>query len=167
MRERVHCFLGDQPAPQRLVNGLLDQILVYMAGLEQIQNRSQRTRSSNAMHVLDVAVAEIGSVNIRISGIRLLRRKCLGTVMCSFEGMISESRETYSGVVTVGALSNFLTILRPKIPEHEIGAFRSGKSREPIDSTVLPDPVSHLNMVSVGILGNTRADCLFGRKKPC
>jgi OmpA family len=54
--------------------------------------------------------------------------------------------KTESRVVTVGALSNFLTILRPKIPEHQIGAFRSGKSREPIDSTVDPDPVSHLDM---------------------
>ena len=143
-----------------------------MARLEQIQNRPQWTRSSHAVHVLDVGVAEIGSVKDQNFRDSTVATKMLGTRHVQLRGHdIGKLVKTESGVVTVGALRNFLTILRPKIPEHQIGAFRSGKSREPIDSTVLPDPVSHLNMVGVGFLGNARANGLFGRKKallgPC
>ena len=51
-------------SPRRdcLVDSLPDEILVYMASLEQIQNRAQWACNSHSLHLFDVAFVEISSV---------------------------------------------------------------------------------------------------------
>src|SRR5260370_20159648 len=60
--QAVNLFHGDEPAPHCLVDSLPDEISVYMAGLEKIQNRVQWACNSHSLHLFDIAFAEIISV---------------------------------------------------------------------------------------------------------
>src|ERR1700722_5163338 len=68
-------------------------------------------------------------------------------------------------VMTVCSLRHFLPVLRPEIPQHQVWSFRSREFGEPINSTVLANPVSCLHMVGMHLLGKPRAYRLFCREK--
>src|ERR1700733_14856310 len=73
--------------------------------------------------------------------------------------------KTECRVMTVCSLGHFLPVLRPEIPQHQVRAFRSREFGEPINSTVLANPVSCLHMVGMHLLGKPRAYRLFCREK--
>jgi hypothetical protein len=66
------------------------------------------------------------------------------------------------GVMTVGPFRDFLSILGPEIPKHQVRALRSRKIGKPIDSSVLTNPVSGVHMVGVRLLGEPRPSGLLG-----
>src|SRR5712672_103372 len=67
--------------------------------------------------------------------------------------------------MAVNALLNFLPVLRPQIPEHEVRSLGCRKIGEPVDSVVLANPVSGVHMVRMHLSGEPRPDGLFGREK--
>src|SRR5882757_9897696 len=67
--------------------------------------------------------------------------------------------------MAVNALLNFLPVLRPQIPEHEVRSLGCRKIGEPVDSAVLANPVSGVHMVRMHLFGEPRPDGLFGREK--
>src|SRR5260370_4167116 len=71
-----------------------------------------------------------------------------------------------SRVVPVRAFQNFLTILRPQIPKHQIRALRRGKIGQPINTTMLPDPVSDFHVVGMGLFRESCSRGLLGREEP-
>src|ERR1700679_3754497 len=73
--------------------------------------------------------------------------------------------KTERRVMTVCSLGHFLPVLRPEIPQHQVRAFRRREFGEPINSTVLANPVSRLHMVGMHLLGKPRAYRLFCREK--
>src|ERR1700689_4630254 len=73
--------------------------------------------------------------------------------------------KTERRVMTVCSLGHFLPVLRPEIPQHQVRAFRSREFGEPINSTVLANPVSRLHMVGMHLLGKPCAYRLFCREK--
>ena len=108
MRQCVDLFLADEPAPHRLVDGLTDQISVHMAGLEQVQNRTQWACNSHAVHLLQVTFGKICSVknqNFRDSAVAA---KMFGVCHMQLRGHdIGEFVKTESRVVTVGSFRNW------------------------------------------------------------
>jgi hypothetical protein len=64
--------------------------------------------------------------------------------------------------MTVGARRNFLSVLRPEIPEHQVRSLRCRKVGKSVDAAVLPNPVSRMYMVGVRLLCETCSDGLFG-----
>src|ERR1700722_4889937 len=70
------------------------------------------------------------------------------------------------GAMAIGSLGNLGSILRPEIPQHQVGPVGRRKIGEPIDSAMLPNPVSGADMVGVSRFGETRSSRLFGGKKP-
>src|SRR5580765_6725221 len=68
-------------------------------------------------------------------------------------------------VMTVRSLRNFLPVLRPEIPQHQVRPFRSGEFGKPIDSAVFANPVSGVHVVGVHLLGESRADGLLRREE--
>src|ERR1700737_404568 len=79
---------------------------------------------------------------------------------------IGELVKTESCVVAVGAFRNFLTILRPQIPKRQIRALRRGKIGQPINTTMLPDPVSDFHVVGMGLFGESCSRGLLGGEEP-
>ena len=73
--------------------------------------------------------------------------------------------KTKSRIMAVNALGNFLPVLRPQIPEHEVRSLGCRKIGEPVDSAVLSNPVSGVHMVRMHLFGEPRPDGLFGREK--
>lgn len=67
--------------------------------------------------------------------------------------------------MTVRSLRNFLPVLRPEIPQHQVRPFGNGELGKPIDSAVFPNPVSGFHVVRVHLLGESRADGLFSREE--
>ena len=67
-----------------------------------------------------------------------------------------------SRVVAVSALGNFLAVLRPKIPEHQIRAVGCRKLRQAIDSAMLADPISDADVVRMSFLAKSRVYGLLG-----
>src|SRR6266436_5254006 len=131
-----------------------------MAGLEQIQNRAQWACNSHTLHLFDIAFVEISSVknqNFRDSAVA---SKMFGDCHVQLRGHdVGEFVKTESCVVTVCAFRNFLTILRPQIPKHQIRALRRGKIGQPVNTTMLPHPVSDLDMIGMGFF---RESCPLG-----
>src|SRR5208282_1315817 len=79
---------------------------------------------------------------------------------------IGEFVKTESRVVTVCAFRNFLTILRPQIPKHQIRALRCGKIGHPINTTMLPDPVSDFHVVCMGLFRESCSRGLLRGEEP-
>ncbi len=74
--------------------------------------------------------------------------------------------KTESRVVAVCAFRNLLTILRPQIPKHQIRALRRGKIGQPINTTMLPDPVSDFHVVGMSFFGESCSRGLLGGEEP-
>ena len=70
--------------------------------------------------------------------------------------------KTERRVMTVCSLGHFLPVLRPEIPQHQVWSFRSREFGEPINSTVLANPVSGVHVIGVRLLGEPRPNGLFG-----
>src|SRR6267154_687694 len=73
--------------------------------------------------------------------------------------------KTKSRIMAVNAIGNFLPVLRPQIPEHEVRSLGCRKIGEAVDSAVLANPVSGVHMVRMHLFGEPRPDGRFGREK--
>jgi hypothetical protein len=63
------------------------------------------------------------------------------------------------------SLGGLSPIPRPEGPKHQIRALASRKAGQPIDSPMLTNPVSRLNVVRVSILREPRSFRLLGREE--
>jgi hypothetical protein len=70
-----------------------------------------------------------------------------------------------SSLMAVDSLGGLSPIPGPERPKHEVGALASRKARQPIDSPMLTNPVSRLNVVRVSILREPRSFSLLGREE--
>ena len=69
------------------------------------------------------------------------------------------------GIVAVYALDFLVPVPGPKGPKDKVGPIRCGKKRQPVDTTVLTDPVSCVYMVGMCVFGETSRLGLLGREK--
>ena len=70
-----------------------------------------------------------------------------------------------SSLMAVDSLGELLAIPRPQRPKHQVGPLPSRKAGQPIDSPVLTDPVSRLNVIRVRILREPRSFGLLRREE--
>ena len=70
-----------------------------------------------------------------------------------------------SSLMAVDSLRDLSSIPRPERPKHQIRAVTTWKASQPIDSPMFTNPVSHLNVVRVGILRETRSLSLLRGEK--
>jgi hypothetical protein len=70
-----------------------------------------------------------------------------------------------SGLVAEDSLGGLSPIPGPERPKHQVRAFASRKAGQPIDSPMLPNPVSGLNVVRVSILREPRSFGLLRREE--
>jgi len=70
-----------------------------------------------------------------------------------------------SSLVAVDSLNSFSPIPGPERPKHQVGALTSWKAGQPIDSPMLPNPVSSLDVVRVSILCEPRSFGLLRREE--
>jgi len=70
-----------------------------------------------------------------------------------------------SSLMAVDSLGSLSPIPGPKRPKHQVRALASRKTRQPIDSPMLTNPVSRLNVVRVRIFRKPRSFGLFGREE--
>jgi hypothetical protein len=67
--------------------------------------------------------------------------------------------------MAVNSLVGPSPIPSPKRPEHQVGALASRKPGQPVDSSMLANPVFYLNVVWMSILGESRSFSLLGSEK--
>jgi hypothetical protein len=70
-----------------------------------------------------------------------------------------------SSLMAVDSLGGFSSIPGPERPKHQVRAFASRKAGQPIDSPMLTNPVSRLNVVRVSILREPRSFSLLRREE--
>jgi len=78
---------------------------------------------------------------------------------------VREIVKAQSSLMAVDSLSGLSPIPRPERPKHQVRTLASRKVSQPIDSAMLTNPVSHLNVVWVSILREPRSFSLLGREK--
>src|SRR5258708_26523761 len=138
-----------------------------MAGLDQIPHRPQWACNSHSLHLFDIAFAEISSVKNQDFRDSAVASKMHGDCHVQLRGHdIGKFVKTESRIVTVCAFRNFLTILRPQIPKHQIRALWCGKIGQPINTTMLPDPVSDFHVVGMGLFSESSSRGLLGGEEP-
>jgi hypothetical protein len=81
-------------------------------------------------------------------------RHCIGKVV-----------KAQSSLMAVDSLRDLSTIPGPERPKRQIRALVSRKAGQPIDSAMLTNPVSRLNVVRVSILRETRSLGLLCREE--
>jgi len=69
------------------------------------------------------------------------------------------------GLMAVHSLGELSPIPGPERPNHQVRALASRKAGQPIDSPMLTNPVSRLNVVRVSILREPRSFSLLGREE--
>jgi len=75
---------------------------------------------------------------------------------------IVEAQRRLMAVDSLGGLSS---ISGPERPKHQVRALASRKAGQPIDSPMLTNPVSRLNVIRVSILREPRSFSLLRREK--
>ena len=70
-----------------------------------------------------------------------------------------------SSLMAVNSLGDLSSTPGPERPKHQVRALASRKAGQPIDSAMLPNPVSRLNVVRVSILREPGSFSLFGREE--
>ena len=70
-----------------------------------------------------------------------------------------------SCLMAVDSLVGLSSIPGPERPKHQVRALASRKARQPIDSPMLTNPVSRLNVIRVSILREPRSLGLFRREE--
>jgi hypothetical protein len=77
-------------------------------------------------------------------------------------GKIVQGQRCFVAVYTLDFL---VPVPGPKGPKNKIGPIGCWKKREPVDTTVLADPVSYLYMIGMCVFGETGRLGLLGREK--
>ena len=67
--------------------------------------------------------------------------------------------------MAIDSLRDLSSIPGPERPKHQVGAFALRKTGQPIDSPMLTNPVSRLNVVRMSILRKPRSFSLLCREK--
>ncbi len=70
-----------------------------------------------------------------------------------------------SSLMAVDSLDDLSPVPGPERPKHQVRALTSRKAGQPIDSPMLTNPVSRLNVVRVSILREPRSLSLLGREE--
>jgi hypothetical protein len=70
-----------------------------------------------------------------------------------------------SSLMAIDSLGGLSPVPGPKRPKHQVRALASRKAGQPIDSPMLTNPVSCLNVVGVSILREPRSFSLLGREE--
>jgi hypothetical protein len=79
---------------------------------------------------------------------------------------ICEFMKTQSGLVAINPGWPIGAVTRPKPPQNQIRALRLRVESQPIDSTMLAEPVTRLNMVGSLVAGISERSGLFSREIP-
>src|SRR4029077_9106681 len=140
----------------------------HLSTCQQIKNCSYRLGYPHSISSSDIVLREIS---------KLQHEHARGFTISSKvfrDGHVELGRhyvrkvvKAQSSFMAEDSLGDLPPIPGPEGPNHQIRALASGKDGQPIDSPMLTNPVSRLNMVRVSILRETPAlACLVG-KKPC
>ena len=78
---------------------------------------------------------------------------------------VREIVKAQSSLMTVDSLGGLPPIPGPERPKHQVRALASRKARQPVDSPMLTNPVSRLNVVRVSILREPRSFSLLRREE--
>ncbi len=70
-----------------------------------------------------------------------------------------------SSLMAEDSLGGLCPIPGPERPKHQVGTLASGKAGQPIDSSMLTNPVSRLNVVRMSILRESRSFSLLRREE--
>lgn len=155
-----------ESSTQGLIDGLRLQVLREGIVRDDVEERSQRARDSHAVDGLDIITRQASIVKTKIRGdaqhaLEAVRNGQVEPRRHDVRQVVQRQR----GRVTVDALRLSATVVRPELPQHQVGSIGCRKPREPVDASSFPNPVADANLVGVAIVGVPSRDGLSGREQ--
>ncbi len=147
---------ADQTTVDRLPQCLADEVSLHCVSLDQVKDRPQGSRKLQALRVLYVALGQVSIVqyqdsrNVAVSP-EIGRN---GHVeLCGIQ--VRQVVEAQRRLMAVYTLNLFIPVARPECPNDEIRPIGHRKQGEPVNTAVLTDPVSGLDVVGMRVLGES------------
>lgn len=157
---------SDETAVDSLSECLEDETLLHRIDLDQIENRPQRASELETLRRLYIAIGQVGIMQHQDAGNIAVAPEIRRNGQVELRWIqIRQIVKAECRVVAVDTLDFLVPVSRPQCPKDEVGPLRRGKQSEPVDATVLADPVPYLHMIGVGVLGESgRLGLLRGEK---
>lgn len=167
-RHAIDFSVSDKAPPNGCVRRQLQLTLVHLPAPQQIDNRSHRTGHAHTVNLLNVAPIDMRPVKNEDFWNHAIAPEVSRHGRVQLRGHnVRQFVKAERGFMTVDPLGDFLPVLRPEIPEHKVRSLRCGKIGEPVNSTVLPNPVSRIYVVGMRLLREDRPHTRATGTQPC
>jgi hypothetical protein len=146
----------DQTAVNSLQQGLANERPLDRAGLDQIENRPQRSGVLVAWSSLYIASGQIMVMKHHDAGNIAIApevRRNRHMQLCRVQ--VRQIMQTQRGLVTIDPLDLFLPVSGPERPEDKIRPIRRWEQREAVNAAMFSDPVTGLYMIGMRIFGES------------
>ena len=138
----------------------------HVSSFQEIKNCSHRLRYSHSIGSSDIALREISKMEDEHAGNLTISPETFRYSHMQLRGhYVRKIVKAQSMLVAVNPLGNLSPIPGPERPKHQVRALASRKARQPIDSPMLTNPVSRLNVIWVSILREPGSFSLFCREE--
>jgi len=154
---------SDQTTVDSLSERLADEAPLDRAGLDQVENRSQRTSEFEALRGLYVALGQVAIMKDEDAGnITVASEVCRNGHVELRRIQIRQVEKAKRRLVAVNTLNLLVPVSGPQGPQDEVGPVCSRKQSEPVNAAVLTNPVPHLHVIGVCVFGKSGRLGLLG-----
>jgi hypothetical protein len=157
---------ANEPSPQPFTERLPKGRRRHLPAFQQIKNCSHRPCYPHSISSADVALREISEMqDKRARDFTISAEVSRNSHVQLRWHYVRKIVKAQSSLMAVDSLSGLSSIPGPERPKHQVWALASRKARQPIDSSMLTNPIAGLDVVGVRVLGKTRSLSLLGREK--
>jgi len=147
---------SDQTTVNSLPECLADEVPLDGAGLDQVEDRSQRASKLVALCCLYVTRGQVGIMKYEDSRNLAVAPEVRRNGHVELRWIqIRQVVKTERRVVAVYALDFLIPVPGPQRPKYEFGPISCRKQGEPVNTAVLTDPVPDLDVVRMGVFGKS------------
>ena len=147
---------SDQTTVNSLPECLADEVPLDRAGLDQVENRPQRASKLEALRGLYVALGQVGIMKYEDAGNIAVAPEIRRNGHVELRRIqIRQIVEAERRVVAVYTLDFLIPVPGPQRPKDEFGPISRRKQSEPVDTAVLADPVPDLDVIRMGVFGES------------
>jgi hypothetical protein len=157
---------ANEPAPYAFTECLPNRRRRQLSAFQQIKNCSHRARNPRSINSSDVALKEISEMQDKHAGDLTISPETsrYSHVQLRWH-YVRKIVKAQGSLMAVDSLGDLSPIPGPERPKHQVRALASREAGQPIDSPMLTNPVSRVNVVRVSVLRESRSFSLLGREE--
>jgi hypothetical protein len=157
---------ANQPSPYPFTECVPKDRRRHLSAFQQIKNCTHGPCYPHSIGSSKIALREIGEMQDKHTGDFTISSETsrYSHVQLRWH-YVRKIVKAQSSLMAVDSLSDLSPIPGPDRPKHQVRALASRKAGQPIDSPMLTNPVSCLNVVRVSILREPRSFSLLGREE--